>query len=75
MLPGDKLTISMSKTRPAIDRAKDSGTQFQPFMGGVGARYDEYILTGSHGTVMLNTGSINITVYGSYIQEGVEYHP
>lgn len=75
MLPGDKLTISISKTRPAIDRAKDSGTQFQPFMGGVGARYDEYILTGSHGTVMLNTGSINITVYGSYIQEGVEYHP
>lgn len=75
MLPGDKITISMSKTRPAIDRAKDSGTQFQPFMGGVGARYDEYILTGSHGTVMLNTGSINITVYGSYIQEGMEYHP
>jgi hypothetical protein len=75
MLPGDKLTISMSKTRPAIDRAKDSGTQFQPFMGPSGARYNNYILTGSHGTVMLNTGSINITVYGSYIQEGEEYHP
>jgi hypothetical protein len=75
MLPGDKLTISMSKTRPAIDRAKDSGTQFQPFMGPSGARYNNYILTGRHGTVMLNTGSINITVYGSYIQEGEEYHP
>jgi len=77
MLPGDKLTISMSKTRPVIHKAKDSGTQFVPYavFGGGGARYDEYILTGSHGTVMLNTGSINITVYGSYIQEGMEYHP
>ena len=71
ILPGDKLSISMSKTRPAIHKAVDTGHGF----AGFGARYETYILTGSHGTVMLNTGSINITVYGSYIQEGVEYHP
>jgi hypothetical protein len=71
ILPGDKLTISMSKTRPVIHKAVDTGDGFVNF----GARYETYILTGSHGTVMLNTGSINITVYGSYIQEGEEYHP
>lgn len=71
LLPGDKLTISMSKTRPVIHKAVDTGDGFMNF----GARYETYILTGSHGTVMLNTGSINITVYGSYIQEGTEYHP
>ena len=61
----------MSKTRPVIHKAVDTGDGFMNF----GARYETYILTGSHGTVMLNTGSINITVYGSYIQEGTEYHP
>ena len=71
ILPGDKLTISMSKTRPVIHKAVDTGKGFV----NSNARYETYILTGSHGTVMLNTGSINITVYGSYIQEGTEYHP
>lgn len=76
ILPGDKLTISMSKTRPVIYKALGShgGLNSAPFFGS-GEGYSAYALTGSHGTVMLNTGSINITVYGSYIKEGMEYHP
>lgn len=68
MLPGDKLSISLSKTRPVT--YKMYGT-----VAGYGTDYNYYELTGSHGTVVLNTGSIDITVYGSYVREGVEYNP
>jgi hypothetical protein len=68
MMPGDKIVISMSKTRPVIYSMSGSNN--------FGATdYTSFVLTGSHGTVMLNTGSINITVYGSYVKEGMEYHP
>ena len=73
IMPGDKLMFSISKTRPIIYRAINSG---DPIPGlGAGNIYRSYQLTGSHGTVMLNTGSIDITVYGSYVREGMEYNP
>jgi len=68
VFPGDKLTIAFSKTRPVSYKMYGNN----PF--GVWD-YTSYDLTGSHGTVMLNTGSIDITVYGSYVREGMEYHP
>ena len=71
MLPGDKLTIAISKTRPVIHEAsyiKDMPGQ--PIM-----IYGDYQLTGSHETVKLNVGSIDVTLYGSYVREGMEYHP
>jgi len=67
--PGDKLTFAMSKTRPVIYKAIKTGNP------GLAYRYETYQLTGSHGTVMFNTGSINVTVYGSYVREGTEFNP
>ena len=74
IMPGDKLSISLSKTRPVIYKMFQTATE-----GGTGnSRVDTYganTLTGSHDTVMLNTGSIDITLYGSYIRGGVEFNP
>jgi len=69
LLPGDKLTLCISKTRPAIYKATYSGP------GTYWKNFDSYVLTGSHGTVMLNTGSIDITLYGSYVRGGMEFNP
>lgn len=68
ILPGDKLTIALSKTRPVMYQMTGDNP-FGPW------DYSQYSLTGSHGTVMLNTGSIEITLYGSYVREGMEYNP
>ena len=37
--------------------------------------YGDYSLSGSHGNFILNTGSIDITIYGSYVRGGREYNP
>ena len=68
VLPGDKLTFAISKTRPV---------SYKMFgVSSYGAwNYPAYTLTGSHDAVMLNTGSIDITIYGSYVREGVEFNP
>ena len=69
IMPGDKLSISLSKTRPVIYK------MFRTQTFGSIDDYGANTLTGSHGTVMLNTGSIDITLYGSYIRGGVEFNP
>jgi len=70
MLPGDKLTFAVSKTRPSAYK------MFRSVNIATGTdAYESYQLTGSHGTVMLNTGSIDIIVYGSYVREGEEFNP
>jgi len=69
LLPGDKLSISLSKTRPVVYK------MFRTANFGTIDDYGANQLTGSHGTVMLNTGSIDITLYGSYVREGVEFNP
>lgn len=75
VMPGDTLTVSMSKTRPVTYKMfyKESYPGDTP--GGGFDDYVSYQLTGSHGTVMLNTGSIELTIYGSYVREGVGYNP
>jgi hypothetical protein len=69
IMPGDKLSISLSKTRPVIYK------MFRTLALGSIDDYGANTLTGSHGTVMLNTGSIDITLYGSYVRGGVEFNP
>jgi hypothetical protein len=73
IFPGDKLTFSISKTRPVIYQANYLGL-FTPTPA-YGDTFGEYALTGSHNGVVLNTGSIDITFYGSYIKEGIGYIP
>lgn len=72
LLPGDKLSFSISKTRPVIEKFREgsSGISFLPWVF-----YDNYSLSGSHGNFILNTGSIDITIYGSYVREGREFNP
>ena len=75
--PGDKLVLAISKTRPAvsasghnINSAADANTgnnvltKLIPLVGSV---------TGHD--VTLNTGSINMTFYGSYVRAGNSYIP
>jgi len=75
LLPGDKLTLILSKTRPVIHKVTHGkNPSYETDFYGV--RYFEHaLLTGSHGTVMLNTGSIDLTLYGSYVRQGVEFNP
>jgi hypothetical protein len=78
MLPGDKLTLAISKTRPVIYAASaEIGQYDDPAPGhyNTAKLFGDYYLTGSHETVKLNVGSINVTLYGSYVREGMEYHP
>ena len=70
LLPGDKLAFSISKTRPVIKDMKIVKS-FAPTIFG----YGDYSLSGSHGNFILNTGSIDITIYGSYVRAGREYNP
>jgi hypothetical protein len=71
--PGEKLSLSISKTRPVINKMFEDGTSelasHDPVI------YRNHILTGSHDSVYLNTGSIDITIYGSYVREGKSYNP
>lgn len=73
--PGEKLILSLSKTRPATSSSNclvpdavsaDTGRhrlRSQTYMTGSAAGHD----------VTLATGSINITFYGSYVREGKTY--
>ena len=58
VMPGDKLVLSISKTRPHLYGAGNGVPQF----------------SGSNHDVVLKAGDINITLYGSLIQEGDEFH-
>ena len=69
--PNDKLLLILTKTRPVVDIAQKTDNPGLPN----GDTYGTYTLSGDHSTVMLNTGSINITVYGSYVRGGTEYNP
>lgn len=61
VMPGDKLILAISKTRPVAYASGSSGSP--PFFSG----------SLSH-DVCLIPGNINITLYGSQVQAGVEYH-
>ena len=57
-MPGDKLILSISKMRPFVFNCSGSNPTF----------------SGSLHDVNLTNGTINITLYGSLVQEGSEYH-
>jgi hypothetical protein len=73
ILPGEKISISISKTRPVIQKfterlgGDDGVSSYSPASSA--------ILTGSHNSVVLTTGSLSLTFYGSYIREGAGYNP
>ena len=71
LLPGDKLAFSISKTRPVINYMRVVTPSGPPTYN----TYGDYTLSGSHGNFILNTGSIDITLYGSYVREGREFNP
>lgn len=63
VFPGDKLTLSVSKTRPFFYDYASS-----PYTSG-SVEYPQF----TH-DIKLKTGSINITLYGSLVSNGREYH-
>lgn len=79
--PGEKLVLAASKTRPAMLSMKiDVDTISDPNADNTGRptlqSYSYYSGEGSAGhDVQFNTGSVNITVYGSYVREGNKYVP
>jgi hypothetical protein len=75
VLPGDKLTLAMSKTRPVVNALERTPTARVPEVYGYGGGSGEIYLSGSHNTVVLSEGSIEMTIYGSYVREGEEYNP
>lgn len=58
--PGDKLVLAIAKTRPVL------------FALGLTGSYPQF--SGSTHDIKLNTGSVNITLYGSLLQAGAEFH-
>lgn len=65
VFPGDKLTLSVSKGRPFFYDSRTSS----PYTSG-SAAFSGYF---GH-DIKLKTGSINITLYGSLVANGKEYH-
>ena len=70
IMPGEKLTFAISKTRPVIQT-----TDTNVDLNGSIYHHTGYELTGSHSGTILSAGSLEVTVYGSYVREGTEYHP
>jgi hypothetical protein len=82
--PGEKLVLSISKTRPAISASGHNipnatwpGTALKYADVGGHQLVRQVPLTGSVNghDVTLQTGSINITLYGSYVRGGNSYIP
>lgn len=82
LYPGEKLILTISKTRPALKNFKinvDTGADPNADIYGIptyisSSFYND--LRGAKGhDVQMNTGSINITLYGSYVRAGNSYVP
>lgn len=83
--PGEKLVLAVSKTRPAFKNLKiDINTTTNPDAEtkGIGTLLSSSYINSIPCTtslnghdVQLNTGSINITFYGSYVRAGNSYTP
>jgi len=67
LLPGDKLSLTVSKTRPF------TSSSIFPYVSGSDPFTSTYFGNFEH-DIKMSTGSINITLYGSLISDGVEYH-
>lgn len=58
VMPGDRLVLSISKMRPVMYGGTDAQNWF----------------SGSAHDIQLSPGNINITLYGSLVKEGEEFH-
>jgi hypothetical protein len=80
VMPGDKLLLSVSKTRPAyknltgvdVSVGADSPIDYGRFTYTSSSYYNK-LSKGKGHDVQLNTGSINMTFYGSYVSEDGEH--
>jgi len=68
IMPGEKLTFAISKTRPVLH----AGDQGFDQIGNIYHRTN-LLTSGSHG-IVIPPGDLKVTVYGSYVKEGMEYH-
>lgn len=66
LFPSDKLVLSVSKYRACVSQSAVNGTVPFNFNGGMN-------LNQAH-DIWMDSGSVKITMYGSMIREGVEYH-
>lgn len=66
LMPGDKLTLALSKMRPAL-----ASNGYDPISG---LQTLDIFNDGLEHDVWVNTGSIKVTFYGSLLREGAEYH-
>lgn len=69
--PGDKLILAASKTRPALKSADiriNAASETTGTSNFVSSSYYSNISSSGH-DITFNTGTINITLYGSYVKE------
>lgn len=69
IMPGEKLTFCLSKTRSAVNEIEPPAIN-----SGDNAHFSSLLTSGSHDTIAIAPGSLEVTVYGSYVREGMEYH-
>lgn len=77
--PGEKLSLAIVKNRPAILNFKADIPDILDLETGMSNMLSSSFLMNLGDSlghdVQLNTGSINITLYGSYVREGKKYTP
>lgn len=75
--PDEKLVLAISKTRPAVSASGHNIPNAGAALIGKSQLVRQVPLTGSTAghDVTLTTGSINITLYGSYVRQGSRYMP
>jgi len=66
IMPGDKLTLAISKTRPRIYSMGNN-----PLNGSA----QDYYLNGGRHNASIMTGTIHVTLFGSFLSQDTEYHP
>jgi len=72
VMPGDKLSLAVSKMRPAV---RNDGQQLPRFGGGQISIFDDspHVNSGGH-DVSFCSGSIKMTIYGTVLSEGIEHN-
>ena len=74
--PGDELLLTISKTRPAVSMSYHDITAGSLQYGASKMLYYKNVIGDQSGhDVCLMTGTINITLYGSYVRGGNNYTP
>lgn len=74
VMPGDKLILAFAKSRPYYYSLDLISTIYSVGGSGPEFRGDPLTYTGATNDVNLVTGAINVTLYGSQLREGKEFH-